>query len=386
MSIPNKIFIVPYRNRPEQKFFFCKWMSFLLEHEKNYEIYFSHQMDQQRSFNRGATKNIGFLAMKQKYPNDYKNITFIFNDLDTMPFNRIFDYQTIQGVVKHYYGFEHSLGGIIAIKGEDFEMINGYPNFWSWGMEDNYLQRRCEKNGLKIDRSQFHQIGSPQMLQLFDGISRIINRKDSKRRNNDKTGLSTIYRLKYTIDTISKNETDNIYHGALDNFYYINISHFLTENKFEDDEYFTYDLREPKRNLITPVENKKIQNFQGDPSSWTDIPYYPTTEEQREIIMNKKSIFQTPSNLSTPFTSTKPSTSFTSAKPSTPFPSTILPTNLNSSPALQFLTRPLHTLTSNQEIIPPKIPHIFSPEYAKYMNVTPRASSSANIGLGGIRR
>ena len=373
MSIPKKIFIVPYRNRPEQKFFFCKWMSFLLEHEKNYEIYFSHQMDQQRSFNRGATKNIGFLAMKQKYPNDYKNITFIFNDLDTMPFNRIFDYQTTQGVIKHYYGFEHSLGGIIAIKGEDFEMINGYPNFWSWGMEDNYLQRRCEKNGLKIDRSQFHQIGSPQMLQLFDGISRIINRKDSKRRNNDKTGLSTIYRLKYTIDTTSKNETDNIYHGALDNFYYINISHFLTENKFEDDEYFTYDLREPKRNLITPVENKKIQTFQGDPSSWTDIPYYPTTEEQREIIMNKNSIFNTP---------------HAPSKPSTPFPSTILPTNPNPNkiPALQFLTRPLRTSTANQQMIPPKIPHVFSPEYAKYMNVPPRASSSANIGLGGIRR
>jgi len=211
-------------------------------------------------------------------------------------------------------------------------------------------------------------------LQLFDGISRIINRKDSKRRNNDKTGLSTIYRLKYTIDTTSKNENDNIYHGALDNFYYINISQFLTENKFEDDEYFTYDLREPKRNLITPVDNKKIQNFQGDPSSWTDIPYYPTTEEQREIIMNKKSIFQTR------FSPLNPSNSAPSA-PSAPSVPPSLP-----SPTLQVLTRPLHTSRQNQQTIPPKIPHIFSPEYAKYMNVPARASSSANIGLGGIRR
>ena len=349
--IPKKIFIVPYRNRPEQKFFFCKWMSFLLEHETEYEVYFSHQMDS-RSFNRGATKNIGFLAMKEKYPDDYKTITFIFNDLDTMPFNRIFDYQTTPGIVKHYYGFEHSLGGIIAIKGDDFEKINGYPNFWSWGMEDNYLQRRCEKKGLKIDRSQFHQIGSPQMLQLFDGISRIINKKDSKRRNNEKTGLTTIYRLKYTIDKISKNEKDNIFHGVVENFDYINISHFLTENKFEDDEYFTYDLREPKRNLVTPLENKKTFDFVGDTNKWTNIPYYPTTEEQREIIMTRLP---------------------------TPNPSLIYP-------KVQIAARPTYNLTPPQQHQQQqKIPNIFSPEYAKYMNIKSRATSSANIRLGGIK-
>ena len=82
-KIPKKVFIVPYRNRVQQKFFFSKYMSFILENEEDYEIYFSHQCDT-RNFNRGATKNIGFIAMKQKYPNDYKNITFIFNDVDTL--------------------------------------------------------------------------------------------------------------------------------------------------------------------------------------------------------------------------------------------------------------------------------------------------------------
>jgi hypothetical protein len=57
-------------------------MTFLLEDENpgDYEIYFSHQVDN-RPFNRGATKNIGFLAMKKKYPTDYLNIDFIFKSI-----------------------------------------------------------------------------------------------------------------------------------------------------------------------------------------------------------------------------------------------------------------------------------------------------------------
>ena len=50
-KIPTKIFIVPYRNRPEQKFFFSQYMNIILEHSNDYEIYFSHQGDE-RSFNR----------------------------------------------------------------------------------------------------------------------------------------------------------------------------------------------------------------------------------------------------------------------------------------------------------------------------------------------
>ena len=70
--IPKKVFIVPYRNRPQHKFFFSKYMSFILEEKDDYENYFSHQCDA-RSFNRGGTKNIGFLAIKNRYPNDYQN-------------------------------------------------------------------------------------------------------------------------------------------------------------------------------------------------------------------------------------------------------------------------------------------------------------------------
>ena len=126
---PKFVFIVPYRNRPQHKFFFSNYISSILIDNSDYEIYFSHQCDA-RSFNRGGTKNIGFLAIKNKYPNGYKDITFVFNDVDTIPFTNLFDYETVPGIVKHFYGFKYALGGIVSIKGSDFEATNGYPNFW----------------------------------------------------------------------------------------------------------------------------------------------------------------------------------------------------------------------------------------------------------------
>lgn len=298
-GIPKKVFIVPYRNRPEQKFFFCKYMKFLLEYVKDYEIYFSHQSDE-RSFNRGACRNIGFLAMKDKYPNHYQDITFIFNDLDTIPFNRIFDYETQDGVVKHYYGFTHSLGGIVVIKGKDFEDVNGYPNFWSWGLEDTCLQKRCLALGLTINRDDFYKVGSPQILQLFDGVDRIINKKDPHKLDGDdgSNGLSTLYDIDHSIDKKSTNEMDNLYSSLEANFNYINIHHFLSESNFEDDEYYMYDLREPISKITTPDSHKKTTKVNVKPDDWKNISYYPTTEERKRMTEEHTSL--QPNNLPPP--------------------------------------------------------------------------------------
>jgi hypothetical protein len=256
--------------------------SVILKHVTDYEIYFSHQSDD-RPFNRGATKNIGFLAMKSKYPNDYKNITFIFNDVDTMPFTNMFSYETTPGVVKHYYGFTYALGGIVVMKGEDFERINGYPCYWGWGNEDNCLQTRCLKNKISIDRSEFFHIGNPNILQLFDGISRLINKTDAWRSVNDTglDGLSTISQLDFTIDTQSNNANDNLYVISSNKIFYVNIKTFTTVVTSSTETYHKYDLRDPPTRIIQPNQLDMVITTDNDSGSrlstihdWTNIPEY----------------------------------------------------------------------------------------------------------------
>ena len=180
MNIPTKIFIVPYKNRLAHKTHFEVYMKYILEDIPNneYEIFFVHQLQNQQ-FNRGAMKNIGFLAMKDKYPNDYKNISFIFNDIDTLPcIKNVLNYDTTHGTIKHFYGFKFALGGIFSIKGGDFEKCGGFPNFWGWGLEDNTMNYRANQSNITIDRSVFFPIMDDNIIQLTNGLHRILTKQD----------------------------------------------------------------------------------------------------------------------------------------------------------------------------------------------------------------
>ena len=212
LTVPKIVFIIPYRDRAEPKVFFSVYMKHVLEDipKTDYEIYYVEQKNT-LPFNRGAMKNIGFLAIKYKYPDHYRNISFVFNDIDTVPYSKnIINYETIQGVVKHFYGFKFALGGIFSIKGDDYERTNGFPNFWSWGGEDNYMQKRVQQAGLEIDRSCFFNILDKNILQLCDGIKRLICRKEAATVVNMSTmdGLITIRNLNYEF----KDEYINVYH------------------------------------------------------------------------------------------------------------------------------------------------------------------------------
>ena len=239
-----RIFIVPYRDRKDDKERFTTKMKDILADSEPYEIYFAQQCDH-RPFNRGAMKNSGFLAIREKYPNTYKDLTFIFHDVDTWPSKKgLIDYQTTPGVVRHFYGYNFALGGMFAIKGGDFEKTKGFPNFWGWGIEDNVINDRCLAAGLKIDRSQFYDINDKCIERSFDGFKRIISRKDSlayKQATCD--DLTSLKNIQWTFN----NE-------------YINIRRFDCSTSPSDQIYVPIDIRNTKK-IIVPKTYEFRRNW-----------------------------------------------------------------------------------------------------------------------------
>jgi hypothetical protein len=266
-TIPKLIFIVPYRDRLPQRQHFSIYMKYIMEdyNKDDYEIYYSHQTDG-RMFNRGATKNIGFLAIKEKYPNDYKNITIVFNDVDTLPSTKnMFDYITHTGIVKHFYGFTFTLGGIVSITGEDFEKCNGFPNNWGWGLEDNALNNRVLERSIIINRDQFIPVNNPRVIHLFDSPNRVINSREPElfMNNQLRDNLDSIYGLAYTIvdsqaSNLTTNENSNKITEIKQNEYVINIHQFLTLIKENNNTFYSQNLvTKPFLSINNAVSVKK---------------------------------------------------------------------------------------------------------------------------------
>ena len=224
-----RIFIIPYRDRESQLHVFLNHMRVILDGEN--EFVFVHQQDK-RIFNRGALKNIGFLYARQKYPQEYKNMTFVFHDIDFVPYKKgQFDYETTVGTIKHFYGFKFALGGMFAVKGSDFEKIYGFPNYWGWGFEDNKIQQDWIKSGGKIDYSQWLPIHHKDVVQFSHGWASFSrknvnerNLTNAKATNSTQSGFHTIRELKYNVDE----KEDRIM---------VNVTNFLTEVPMEEGRY-----------------------------------------------------------------------------------------------------------------------------------------------------
>ena len=198
--MPDTVFIVPYRNRRPQQVAFMKIMPHILE-DMNYIVLFVHQRDN-RPFNRGAMKNLGFIFIKNSFPKNYRNIDFIFHDIDCMPWRKNqFSYKTQVGVVNHFYGFPRALGGIFAIKGIDFQQINGFPNIWTWGLEDNVLLRRVHKFKKNVIRPDFvhTEKGNENIIGLWHGWDRLINShvENKMKHDNGFDGIVSLTKIKF---------------------------------------------------------------------------------------------------------------------------------------------------------------------------------------------
>ena len=257
-NIPKLIFIIPYRNRETEKIHFSTYMKYILEdyNKNDYELYYSHQTDA-RPFNRGAIKNIGFLAIKEKYPNNYKNMTFVFNDIDTMPFKKnVLNYFTEKNIVKHFYGFDFALGGIFSINGEDFEKCNGFINNWGWGLEDNAMNNRVKNNNIEIDRTTFFNIKDKNICQLKDTNLRSVNNKDVNLFfKNIYDDINNINNLKYNITNhvIECNNENK-------NEYMINVETFNTRFEPSNKDFYVKDLNKGgKLGPLKPYKNPQLK-------------------------------------------------------------------------------------------------------------------------------
>lgn len=237
-------FIIPYRDRENDKIKFISHMNTYLkkiDFKEEYTFLFSHQCDK-RPFNRGAIKNIGFISVKNKYPNDYKNFTFVFHDIDTLPsYDIILPYTTTHGTLKHYYGYKFALGGIFVIKGNDFELTKGFPNFWGWGFEDNTMYERCISSKINVDRSIFFDIKDKNILNSNNDIYRIISKRDANvYKYESPDNIESIKNLKYIIEYCNNNE----------NVCYSNITDFSVEMEHSQQIYEKYDIRKGNKFII----------------------------------------------------------------------------------------------------------------------------------------
>lgn len=236
MTVPDIVFIIPYRNRPQEKKsldeYFIRLKSDRKWSDDKVKFLYIHQ-DDNKLFNRGAMKNIGFIHVKKTYPNNYKNITLVFHDVDFYPDSTdLLPYEAKIGEVQHYYGFYHVLGGIFAIKGFDFENIGGFPNYWGWGFEDNKIHDRCILKNISINRDFFYEINDKHFIYYEKG-----DQNNLVKRISDVE--ITIYLSKIYGETF--NDIKNIQLKVEENI--VNVINFETGRQYNRSEFSIRDLK-----------------------------------------------------------------------------------------------------------------------------------------------
>lgn len=196
--------IVPYRdihpsqNRSKHLEKFIPHMhSFLTKQVQkgtcsDYHIYIVEQSDDGRKFNRGKLLNIGFdLARKNKCRMDAKvhHDVFIFHDVDLLPGSGLERSYTqfpnvpihIARVWERYSNNPKYFGGIVSFSSSDMKRINGYPNtFWGWGGEDDEMQKRCERLGIKWDSPRSGTIIDLEEMSLNEKLNMLREHKEWK--------------------------------------------------------------------------------------------------------------------------------------------------------------------------------------------------------------
>ncbi|PVD30875.1 hypothetical protein C0Q70_10150 [Pomacea canaliculata] len=199
--------LVPFRDRFEELMEFVPHLSsFLTNQNKQHKIVILNQVDKYR-FNRASLINVGYLEMKAECDH------MAMHDVDLLPVNPELEYKFPEQGPYHLaaphlhplYHYKTFVGGILLIRNEHFEMLNGLSNrYWGWGREDDEFYVRMKKAGLQVSRPGNLTTGYKSFKHIHDKRKRprdnyryFDQREKTKRLDRD-TGLATV---NYTLDS-----------------------------------------------------------------------------------------------------------------------------------------------------------------------------------------
>lgn len=157
-SVHKLAILVPFRDRFEELLQFVPHLTkFLQKQNIDHHIFVLNQIDRFR-FNRASLINVGFRFSSGVY--DY----IAMHDVDLLPLNDDlrYDYPGDDGPLHiaspklhPRYHYETFVGGILLIRREHFQKVNGMSNkYWGWGLEDDEFYVRLKDAGFKVLRPQ----------------------------------------------------------------------------------------------------------------------------------------------------------------------------------------------------------------------------------------
>ncbi|CAH2234742.1 jg20969 [Pararge aegeria aegeria] len=209
--------LVPFRDRFEELLEFVPHMhNFLTKQNIPYHIFIIQQKDSNR-FNRASLINVGFLHTKKDY--DY----IAMHDVDLLPMNNDLKYDYPKDCIYHIsspqthpkYHYETFIGGILLIKREDFDLVNGMSNnYWGWGLEDDEFYVRLRDAGLKVRRPDNISTGPENTFKHIHDktyrkrdMRKCYNQREVTRRRDRVTG---IHDVKYNIHSTHNVTIDSL--------------------------------------------------------------------------------------------------------------------------------------------------------------------------------
>lgn len=152
---PKLAVLVPFRDRFDELLRFAPHMTrFLNRQDVPHHIFILNQVDRYR-FNRASLINVGFLYAKHNF--DY----IAMHDVDLLPLNDHLQYDYPNEGPYHVaapelhpkYDYKTFVGGILLVKCEQFETLNGMSNqYWGWGLEDDEFYVRIKDANLPLRR------------------------------------------------------------------------------------------------------------------------------------------------------------------------------------------------------------------------------------------